>query len=96
VVGRFSFAADGMAMILDERKGPVKIVSENKFGQILGVHIIRPHATALIMEAAIGIKLEATTGDIVEMIHPHPSLSEAMWEAAMDANGKAIPAFRNR
>ncbi len=95
-VGRFSFAANGMAMILGERKGLVKIVSENKYGQILGVHIIGPHATALIMEAAIGIKLEATTEDIIEMIHPHPSLSEAMWEAAMDASGKAIHSFRNR
>lgn len=89
-VGRFPFAANGMAMILGEQKGLVKIVSENKYGQILGVHIIGPHATALIMEAAIGIKLEATTEDIIEMIHPHPSLSEAMWEAAMDASGKAI------
>ena len=89
-VGRFSFAANSMAMILGERKGLVKIVSDNKYGQILGVHIIGPHATALIMEAAIGMKLEATTEDIVEMIHPHPSLSEAMWEAAMDSSDKAI------
>ena len=89
-VGRFPFAANGMAMILGEQKGLVKIVSENKYGQILGVHIIGPHATALIMEAAIGIKLEATVEDIIEMIHPHPSLSEAMWEAALDASGKAI------
>jgi len=89
-VGRFPFAANGMAMILGEQKGLVKIVSENKYGQILGVHIIGPHATALIMEAAIGIKMQATIEDIIEMIHPHPSLSEAMWEAAMDASGKAL------
>ena len=83
-------------MILGERKGLVKIVSDNKCGQILGVHIIGPHATVLIMEAAIGMKLEATTEDIVEMIHPHPSLSEVMWEAAMDASGKAIHSHARR
>ena len=89
-VGRFPFAANGMAMILGEQRGLVKIITEKKHGQILGVHIIGPHATGLIAEAAIAMKLESTHEDIIATTHTHPSLSEALWEAAMDVSGKAI------
>lgn len=89
-VGRFPFAANGMAMILGEQRGLVKIITEKKHGQILGVHIIGPHATGLIAEAAIAMKLESTHEDIIATTHAHPSLSEALWEAAMDVSGKAI------
>jgi len=89
-IGRFPFSANGMAMILGEQKGLVKIITEKKYGQILGVHIIGPHATGLIAEATIAMKLESTHEDIIATTHAHPSLSEALWEAAMDVSGKAI------
>jgi dihydrolipoamide dehydrogenase len=89
-VGRFPFSANSMATILGERRGMVKIVSESQYGQILGVHIIGPHATELIAEATLAMKLEATTADIVSTIHGHPSLSEAVHEAALDVTGETI------
>jgi dihydrolipoamide dehydrogenase len=89
-IGRFSFAANGMAAIMGEKRGLVKIISEPKYGQILGVHIIGPQATCLIAEAAMAMKLESTVDDILATIHAHPSLSEAIWEAAADVKGRAI------
>jgi len=89
-VGRFPFAANSMATILGERRGLVKIISEPKYGQILGVHIIGPRATDLIAEATLAMKLEATPQDIVATIHSHPSLSEALHEAALDVTGETL------
>ncbi|MFC1937370.1 dihydrolipoyl dehydrogenase [Chloroflexota bacterium] len=89
-VGRFPFMASGMAAILGERRGMVKMVTETQYHGILGVHIIGPQATNLIMEAALAVKLESTTGEILATMHPHPSLSEALWEAALDVTGQAI------
>ncbi|MBN1862363.1 MAG: dihydrolipoyl dehydrogenase [Dehalococcoidales bacterium] len=89
-IGRFPFAANGMAAIVGERRGLVKIISEPKYGQILGVHIIGPQATCLIAEAVMAMKLESTVDDILATIHAHPSLSEAIWEAAADVQGRAI------
>ncbi len=89
-IGRFPFKANGMAAILNEPRGLVKIVADKKYGQVLGAHIIGPSATLLIAECATAIKLEATVGDIIGMIHSHPSLTEAVWEAAADVQGKAI------
>ncbi len=89
-IGRFPFMANGMAAIIGEQRGLVKIITEPKYGQVLGVHIIGPQATCLIAEAATAIKLESTVDDILAMIHAHPSLSEAIWEAAADVKGEAI------
>jgi len=89
-VGRFPFAASGMAMIMGEQRGLVKIISERKYGQLLGVHIVGTHATGLIAEAAIAMKLESTYEDIITTTHAHPSLSEALWEAALDVGGRAL------
>jgi len=89
-VGRFPFAANSMATILGERRGLVKIISEPKYGQILGVHIIGPRATDLIAEATLAMKLEVTPQDIVATIHSHPSLSEALHEAALDITGETL------
>jgi dihydrolipoamide dehydrogenase len=89
-IGRFPFAANGMAAIIGEKRGLVKVVSEPKYGQILGVHIIGPQATCLIAEAAMAMKLESTVDDVLATIHAHPSLSEAVWEAAADVKGRAI------
>jgi len=89
-VGRFPFAANSMATILGERRGLVKIISEPKYGQILGVHIIGPRATELIAEATLAMKLDITPQEIVATIHSHPSLSEALREAALDVTGETI------
>jgi len=89
-IGRFPFLGNSMATILGERRGLVKIITEQKYGQILGVHIIGPRATSLIPEAALAIKLEVTPKEIVATMHAHPTLSEAVWEAALDVTGETI------
>ncbi len=81
-VGRFPFRANGKALIEGETEGLVKIVSEAKNGEILGVHILGPHASDLIGEAVLALNLECTPQEIAETIHPHPTLSEALMEAA--------------
>lgn len=89
-VGRFPFSAIGKAMILGETDGFVKIVSEAKYGEVLGVHIIGPKATELIAEACMGLRLETTVEEIFRTVHAHPTLSEAMLEAAHSVYGEAI------
>jgi len=89
-IGRFPFIANGMAAILGETRGLVKMVTEQQYGQILGVHIIGTRATSLIPEAVLAIKLEATSQDIVATMHAHPTLSEALWECALDVTGETI------
>ncbi len=89
-LGRFPFAANGKAAILGERTGFVKIVADAKYGEVLGVSIFGPHATDLIGEAVLAMRLEATAEDIAQAIHPHPTLTEAMKEAALDADGMAL------
>jgi len=89
-IGRFPFVGNGMAKILGEQRGLVKIITDQDYGQILGVHIVGPRATSLIPEAALAVKLEATAQDIIATMHAHPTLSEAIWEAALDVTGEAI------
>jgi dihydrolipoamide dehydrogenase len=89
-VGKFPFTANSMATILGERRGLVKIVTESKYGQILGVHIVGPRATELIAEATLAIKLETSPQEIVATMHAHPTLSEALREAALDVTGETI------
>jgi len=89
-VGKFPFAANGKATILGEREGFVKIIAEAKYDEILGVHILGPHATDLIGEAVLAMRLEATIPDLGQAIHPHPTLTEALMEAAFDVHGRAI------
>jgi len=89
-VGRFPFSAIGKALILGETEGFVKIVSEKKYGEVLGVHIIGPKATELIAEACMGLRLETTVEEIFRTVHAHPTLSEAMFEAALSVYGEAI------
>ncbi len=89
-VGRFPFSASGMAITLGETEGMVKVIADATHGEILGVHIMGAHATELIAEAGLAIALEATPEDIAMSIHAHPTLSEAMGEAALAALGRAI------
>jgi dihydrolipoamide dehydrogenase len=89
-VGRFPFTAIGKAKILDDTRGFVKIVSEKRHDEVLGVHIIGPHATELIAEASAALNLEATAESLFHAIHAHPTLSEAMGEAALAVHERAI------
>jgi dihydrolipoamide dehydrogenase len=89
-VGKFPFAANSVATIMGQRTGMVKMITEAKYGQILGVHITGPQAANLIAEAALAMKLEATPENIGLTMHGHPSLFEALWEAAKDVTGETI------
>jgi dihydrolipoamide dehydrogenase len=89
-VGKFPFTAVGKARIINEATGFVKIVAEKKYDEVLGVHIVGPHATELIAEAGAALRLEATSEDLVRTIHAHPTLSEAIHEAAEAVSGQAI------
>jgi dihydrolipoamide dehydrogenase len=90
VVGQFPFSAIGKAKILDDTRGFVKIVSEKKYDEVLGVHIIGPHATELISEATAALNLEATAESLFQAVHAHPTLAEAIGEAALAVHGRPI------
>jgi dihydrolipoamide dehydrogenase len=81
-VSRFPLHANSKAQILNETFGMVKIVAEEEEGDILGIHIVGPHATDLIAEAVFAMEMEATVEELAHAIHPHPTLSEALGEAA--------------
>jgi dihydrolipoamide dehydrogenase len=89
-VGKFPFSAVGKAKILNDTGGFIKIVSEKKYDEVLGVHIVGPHATELIAEATAALNLEATAESLFHAIHAHPTLSEAMGEAALSVHDRAI------
>ena len=89
-VGKFPFTALAKAAIAGKTGGFVKVVRETKFDELLGVHIIGPHATDLIAEACVALQVESTTEELFRTIHAHPTLSEAMAEAAHAATGHAI------
>jgi len=89
-VGRFSFMANGRATILGQREGLVKIVSDRGLGEILGVHLVGPQVTELLPEGVLGKSLEATVLEIGRAVHAHPTLSEAVREAALGALGRAL------
>jgi len=91
-VGRFPFTHSSKAPILGSVEGLVKIVADAKHGELLGVHIVGPRATEMIAEAGIALSTEATVEEIYRTIHAHPTLSEAMPEAARGAFGRAIHA----
>ena len=90
VVGQFPFGVLGRAKIAGEIEGFVKIVSDAKYGEILGVHIIGPHAYELIGEAVAAMEAEATVDTMINTIHAHPTLYEALGEAFNAVYGQAI------
>lgn len=90
VAGRFPFSMSGRAVLEGAHQGFVKVVAEAETGCVLGVSIVGAQAGHLIGEAALAIRLEATLEDLVETVHPHPTLSEAIREAALDARGRAV------
>jgi len=93
-VSRFNFAANGKAVSMGEADGLVKIVADAASGKLLGMHILGPHASDLIMEGAIAMKNGLTARDIAHTIHPHPSLSETVMESAHGIDGEIIHQVR--
>ena len=91
-VGRFNFSANGRARTSGETEGFVKIIRDAKYGEILGAHIIGAHATELIHELAVARENEFTVEEVDLAIHAHPTLSEAIAEAALDSMGMMIHA----
>lgn len=89
-VGRFPFRANGKAMALGEREGLAKLVADAETGEILGCHLIGPEVTELLGELALGRLLEATPAELGLAVHPHPTLSEVLKEAALAVGNEAI------
>lgn len=89
-VGRFPYAASGKALGMRETEGFVKVISESESGEILGVHILGAHASDLIHEAVVAIRLGASVADLAHTIHAHPTLAEAVMESAEAAYDRAI------
>ncbi|TBL81667.1 dihydrolipoyl dehydrogenase [Paenibacillus thalictri] len=81
-VEKFHHLGNGKAIAMDETEGFVKLISEEKFGEILGVVMVGPHVTEMISEAAAYMHLEGTVEELANMIHPHPAVSESLFEAA--------------
>ena len=89
-VGRFPFIGNGKAIALGEPEGLVKTVFDAKTGELLGAHMVGPEVTELIQGYVVGRTLETTEAELMETVFPHPTLSEAMHEAVLDAYGRAI------
>lgn len=89
-IGRFPFMANGKALGIGERDGWVKLVTDARYGEILGGHMVGPEVTELLPELTLAQMMELTTAEIARNVHAHPSLSEVLMEAAHDAEGHAI------
>ncbi len=89
-VGKFPFSANSKASIINAHEGFVKVVTDTKYGEILGIHIIGPSATELIAEGVVAIELEATLEELMFTIHAHPTLAEAMLDGFGAVEGLAI------
>lgn len=90
IVGRFPTSANGRSLVSGCTGGLIKVLAGPKFGEILGVHILAPSATELIEEAALAIRLEATLDELTDTIHCHPTVAEALREASLAAQKRAI------
>ena len=89
-VGKFPFSANGKAFLQGEGEGVVKIVADAETETVLGVHILGPHASDLIQEGTLAVAAGAKLPELERLIHPHPTLSEAFWEAALAASGRPL------
>lgn len=89
-VGRFPLVANGKSLIMGDTEGMVKIVADRKYNEVLGVHILGPRATDLIVEGALALRLEATIEEIITTIHAHPTVGEAIMESALAVDNIAI------
>jgi dihydrolipoamide dehydrogenase len=88
--GKFPMTALAKAKILGKSAGFVKVVREKKYDELLGVHIVGAHATDIIAEACVALQMEGTDEELFRTMHAHPTLSEAVMEAAHAAHGQAI------
>src|SRR5689334_6882777 len=95
-IGTFPFAANGRALSLMEPEGFVKIIADAQTDTLLGVHMVGPEVTELVAEAALAIELGATAEDIARTIHAHPTLPEAVMEAAESVHGMAVHIFQKK
>ena len=89
-IGRFPFSASGKAVALGHTEGIIKLVIDPEIGEILGAHMIGPEVTELLAELSMTKLLEGTTTELGWLVHPHPTISETLKEAALDSNGEAI------
>ena len=89
-VGNFPLIGNGKAVVVDDTDGFIKTIYNSETGELLGAHLIGPNVTELISSYAIGMGLEITEEDFINTVFPHPTLSEAIHESALDAVGKAI------
>jgi dihydrolipoamide dehydrogenase len=89
-VGKFPFRAIGKAVAIDETAGFVKIVATKQYGEVIGCQIVGHAATDIISEVVLGKTLETTVTEIGKTAHPHPTMSEAIMQAALAADGEAI------
>ena len=94
VEGKFPFGASGRAMSLNETEGWVKVVGDKNTDKLLGVHMIGPEVTELVAEAALASEMGATVSDMAQTIHAHPTLPEAMMEAAESVHQMAVHIFQ--
>ncbi len=95
-VARFPFGHNGKALAVGEGEGLVKLVAEQELGQILGVFMVGPHATELLGECLLAMRLEASVEELGEILKPHPTLSEAIAEVAMELTGRPLHAAGGR
>ncbi|MCE9626826.1 MAG: dihydrolipoyl dehydrogenase, partial [Candidatus Eisenbacteria bacterium] len=89
-VGTFPFLANGRAKAMGEKDGQVKIVADAVTDRVLGAHIVGPHASALIAELVVAIEMGASAEDLARSVHAHPTLPEAVKEAALAVGGRAL------
>jgi dihydrolipoamide dehydrogenase len=89
-IGTFPFSANGKAAIVGQTDGFVKLVFDSKYDELIGMHVIGPKATELITEATVAMQLESTLDELLATIHPHPTLAEAVGEAAHAATGHSL------
>lgn len=89
-IGKFPFVASGKAVAADHTAGFVKLIVDSEMGEILGAHVIGAGATELIAELSLAMQLEATTAELIHTIHAHPTMSEAIWESALAAEGRSL------
>jgi len=89
-VGKFPFTASGKASAAGAKDGFVKLIFDEKYGELLGAHLIGANVTEMIAELVVAKKLETTGHELIKAIHPHPTMSEAIMEAAAAAYGEVI------
>jgi dihydrolipoamide dehydrogenase len=89
-VGKFPFTASGKASAAGTKEGFIKLIFDAKYGELLGAHMIGANVTEMIAEIVVARKLETTAHEIIKAVHPHPTMSEAIMEAAAAAYGEVI------